>query len=715
MTFLRFIIRMSTKAVIFSAVFILSSILHAATAVSQEVSPSLDEKNLSEVGEATLLDMSLEDLLDVEVDVVSKSSGQKQSLRDVPGIVTVIDREQLMRMGARDLLEVLRQVQGFQIGGDSSNSYYAGIRGLWALDGKLLVLVDGHEMNELMYSSVNLGNRFPLDWIERIEIIRGPGSVMYGGSAAYGVINIVTRSAEELNGVSSAISYSQMLEGVTKHGQSLSDTFGQRYVSANAGRVFNPEKHLGLTLDLFASQGMMSDRPYTDINGDTFNMAGNSETGSIWGKAKFTYRGLTASYLIERYRTTTRDGWGENLDQSFPAYFTTSSLKIGYQVNITDKVSLTPELRWLFEKPWEITDEESRQDYLYWEPVVHRVSPSLTLRYTPKDWIYLSAAAEYQFDYVKDDTYGFLPDPCVPDYYTQAPDTSCMTSDMFHTFALYGEAILRTKPVDISAGVRYEYNSATGNAAVPRAAFTKSFERVHVKLLGSQAFRSPSINNLAYNDDLKRDRTTAAEAEIGLKLPGSVFFTVNGFLIHVKDPIVYYYDIANETESFINYKQIGTAGFETELSFKWKRHFMKVGYSYYHPVFSDVEIYKVPGHDNVLLAFAKHKASLSAGLTLIDNLTLNVAWSLLFGDRYGYVSVDEEGNSTLQQFDPEFIADVNLRYTDFLVDGLSIMVGGRNVTNSEINYIQPYDGGHPPNPGPSAEVFLKIGYDFVAK
>jgi len=67
------------------------------------------------------------------------------------------------------------------------------LRGNWANEGKVLVLMDGQPFNELLYQSVAVGNRFPVDAIERVEIIRGPGSAQYGGSAEYGVINIITK------------------------------------------------------------------------------------------------------------------------------------------------------------------------------------------------------------------------------------------------------------------------------------------------------------------------------------------------------------------------------------------------------------------------------------------------------------------------------------------------------------------------------------------
>jgi outer membrane receptor for ferrienterochelin and colicin len=139
---------------------------------------------------------------------LQKSLNQKVSVatlnlssRESPGIVTVINREEITNSGARDLTDVLRLVPGFDIMQDLQFVLGMSLRGSWANEGKILVLMDGVPFNELLYQSVAIGNRFPVDAIERIEIIRGPGSAIYGGSAEYGVINIITKNADNLNGV----------------------------------------------------------------------------------------------------------------------------------------------------------------------------------------------------------------------------------------------------------------------------------------------------------------------------------------------------------------------------------------------------------------------------------------------------------------------------------------------------------------------------------
>ncbi len=122
-------------------------------------------------------------------------------LRDAPNVVSVITRADIEAMNARDLLDVLRHVQGFDFGVDVNGVVGMGLRGNWAHEGKILLMIDGLEMNELMYGTTQLGNHFSPSLIERIEIIRGAGSAIYGGFAEYGVINIVTRGSENLNGL----------------------------------------------------------------------------------------------------------------------------------------------------------------------------------------------------------------------------------------------------------------------------------------------------------------------------------------------------------------------------------------------------------------------------------------------------------------------------------------------------------------------------------
>src|SRR3954468_10713859 len=154
-----------------------------------------------------ITDVSLDDLLNTDVGVASKVP---TTYREVPGVITVVTREEIMDSGARDLEDVLQLVPGFSPGIDVEAVVDVGVRGNWGHEGKVLLLIDGQQMNETLYSTNQLGNHYPIDQIERIEIIRGPGSAIYGGYAELAVINVITRGADDLKGAAVYLSSGRM-------------------------------------------------------------------------------------------------------------------------------------------------------------------------------------------------------------------------------------------------------------------------------------------------------------------------------------------------------------------------------------------------------------------------------------------------------------------------------------------------------------------------
>jgi outer membrane receptor for ferrienterochelin and colicins len=174
---------------------------------------------------------------------------------------------------------------------------------------------------------VELGNRVPIEQVERIEIIRGPGSVIHGGSAELAVINTITRSAKDLEGGRVTAIYSQMFDGAIHHGQSLADSFSRRTISAAFGRTFGDSRELSLKAGFYVGQGNRSDQPYVDIDGTTYNMAGNARTDPMLFHFSADYRGLKVGYLFEYYRTTMKDGFGTMLEDRLPVDYLSSSFR----------------------------------------------------------------------------------------------------------------------------------------------------------------------------------------------------------------------------------------------------------------------------------------------------------------------------------------------------------------------------------------------------
>ena len=131
---------------------------------------------------------------------VSIASYTDIDVNEAPGVITIITSEEITELGARDLTDILNTVPGFNIATDVHNGIAFGIRGNWSHEGKMLYMIDGMSMNELAYGTYVVGNRFPINCIDRIEIIRGAGSSIYGGVAGLGVVNIITKKGQKVNG-----------------------------------------------------------------------------------------------------------------------------------------------------------------------------------------------------------------------------------------------------------------------------------------------------------------------------------------------------------------------------------------------------------------------------------------------------------------------------------------------------------------------------------
>lgn len=144
--------------------------------------------------EPDLFTLSLSDLMDIEVSAPTRT---RQSLVNVPAAVTVFTRTELSKMGIDFLYELLSYVPGYQTTRDNdySGSYFYSARGSDTGQDTtaILLLVDGIPRQEIRTASASaLSGLMSLDRIERIEVMRGPGSALYGSGAFLGVINIIT-------------------------------------------------------------------------------------------------------------------------------------------------------------------------------------------------------------------------------------------------------------------------------------------------------------------------------------------------------------------------------------------------------------------------------------------------------------------------------------------------------------------------------------------
>lgn len=145
--------------------------------------------------EPDLASLPLEDLLRVQVSTASKFL---QDASEAPSAVRVIDTAQIRTYGWRTLAEALASLTSHHFTEDGEY-HFMGTRGLHVpgdYNTRLLLLLDGHRINDNVYEQASTGHEFALDlaMVERIEVIPGPGSALYGSNAFLGVVNVITRA-----------------------------------------------------------------------------------------------------------------------------------------------------------------------------------------------------------------------------------------------------------------------------------------------------------------------------------------------------------------------------------------------------------------------------------------------------------------------------------------------------------------------------------------
>ncbi|MEK7403219.1 MAG: TonB-dependent receptor [Gemmatimonadota bacterium] len=144
---------------------------------------------------------ALDSLLDAPINAASK---YEQKAAEAPASVTIVTADEIRRHDYRTIADVLESVRGFYISNDR-NYTYMGVRGFGRptdYNNRILLLIDGQTVNDRTWAGAPIGGELPfnVDAIERVEIVRGPGSALYGTGAMFGVINVVTKTGTQLDG-----------------------------------------------------------------------------------------------------------------------------------------------------------------------------------------------------------------------------------------------------------------------------------------------------------------------------------------------------------------------------------------------------------------------------------------------------------------------------------------------------------------------------------
>ncbi len=233
-----------------TATSILPSLLAGVIACAGAWTPALAQ-------DRDLTKLSLEDLLSTEVTSVAK---RPQRVDEAAAAVFVVSQEDIRRSGASTIPDILRMVPGMEVGQMHGGGAAVSARGFNGLSAnKLLVLVDGRAIYLSALGGVFWDQQLvPLEDIQRIEIVRGPGATLWGANAVNGVINIVTKHSVDTLGL--AIS----AQGDSQSGDRLFGQFGAQLGTSTTFRAYGSDHTTRGQIEGF---GGLIDDIYTGFQG----------------------------------------------------------------------------------------------------------------------------------------------------------------------------------------------------------------------------------------------------------------------------------------------------------------------------------------------------------------------------------------------------------------------------------------------------------------
>lgn len=263
--------------------------------------------------------VSLTDLLDIQIESASK---QAEPLSETPVPMTVITADMIKHSGVRTLKDALILFVPGYTESEDRNEVVFSTRGIYATSQqKVLVMINGHRINSRSYLTAVPGYGIALHNIERIEILRGPGSSLYGNVALSGVVNLITKKGKDFN--ANSIEY-----GTGNHGQNrlrmMTGSGGQDWDVLAWGQYYNAT---GQIHTLNGSEPFSAGK-VGEIRIDGANNKSSHDFGFTYRKDKWTffgasrqgadvepYGGANATYDYNRFRTFQGTGPGLGMSQ----------------------------------------------------------------------------------------------------------------------------------------------------------------------------------------------------------------------------------------------------------------------------------------------------------------------------------------------------------------------------------------------------------------
>jgi outer membrane cobalamin receptor len=533
-----------------------------------------------------LMDLSLEELADVVVITPSKTS---QKLKEIPGTVRVITARDISARGYLTLEDALSDLPGMQFRNILGFNSYVFMRGVPNQNNLILVMIDGVQVNELNSGGFYGGGQYNLSNVDRIEVVYGPASAMYGTNAVSGVINIITKSAKDNRG----LRVSTMAGGFDTRQHDL--TYGfydeKNDVDLNVSAMFKKSEKADL-------RGAQGDGNWSDT---MENFEDDSAFDAKLRSKRFTfglnYQDKQASYVTkDRTRGTLFQDFGTN----WHIRFLNAYAKYDYQKS--DRWSWHSMLYYRNATVEDDTrplislasaGDPGYQERWYRPNHLAGLENRLNCELGPRLSLILGTVSERESlsaAFSKTRSGGQFVAAQEP------PEPRMLDNSLTSVYAQFQWRINR--PLSFTAGVRRDDSDVYGKVVTPRLGLVYDKDKFNAKLLYAEAYRAPKPWD--YQDGLGNPDLTP-EAMRSMELAFGYSFTdrVHGGLSVYRNALSNGLTRENTGAGsrWTNVGRIETTGFEGELEYKKNRWRSYLNYTYTDSATAEgAEVPEVSGH-----------------------------------------------------------------------------------------------------------------------
>lgn len=501
-------------------------------------------------------DVSLDSLLNTEISTAAKYS---QKINEAPASVTIITSEDIERYGHRTLEEVFSSVRGFYVSYDR-NYAYLGVRGFSRptdYNDRILLLLNGHTLNENVYGSALIGTELGLDLkgIERIEIVRGPGSALYGSNAMFAVINIITKRGNMMDGfkLSAETGSYGKVQGSGMFGKEF-DNGMEIFISGLGGDIKGQNLYYREYDQLSTNYGIAENLDWDKYHGILATM----------NYGKFNLQGV----LISRkkgvptgsFETTFNNESSWTVDErSF------IELKYDHRLDVDKNIML----RGYF-------------DHYHFKGAY----PYTVVAYDVAEGNWWGGESQFWWDLASNNrlTIGVeYQDHRRADYRFWDADTTCFNDNFpfeIYSFYLQDEYQMMSN-LSLSLGIRRDKYSTFGSSTNPRCAIIYNpIKSGCLKLLYGDAFRAPNIYEVNYEDPLagyksnpglKPEKIRTAEIIWEQRLSDELFGIISFYSYGTKNLINQTIDPSDSLVQCQNVSKVRARGLELELDARFKK------------------------------------------------------------------------------------------------------------------------------------------------